>query len=63
MCVCVLKGLKTDQLQASLAGEDDGGGVVLCGVRRTRSGALVGDGHFACFAVELWAVGTPSDVL
>lgn len=53
----------TDQLQASLAGEDDGGSVVLCRVGRTLGGAVVGDGHLALGAADLRAAGRPPDIL
>lgn len=55
--------MPTDQLHASLAGEDDGGCVVLCRVSRALGGAVVSDGHFACRRIDLRAAGRPSNVL
>lgn len=53
----------TDQLEASLAGENDLGTVVLTGVRCTLGGAEVGDGHLSCGAVNDRPTGSPANVL
>lgn len=55
--------MRTDQLQASLAGKDDGGGVVLRRISCTLGGADVGDGHFPCGRIDLRAAGRPANVL
>lgn len=51
------------QLQASLAGEDDSGSVVLRRIRCTLGGAGVGDEHFSRSWVDARAAGGPTDVL
>lgn len=61
----IVKDVKvpTDQLQASLAGKDDGGGVVLLRVGRALGGAVIGDGYLTGFTVDLRTAGGPSNVL
>lgn len=53
----------TDQLQASLAGKDDGGSVVLFRISRTLGGAEVSDGHFPGCILDLRPAGSPPNVL
>lgn len=53
----------TDQLQASLASEDDGRLVVLCRISCALGGAEVRDGHFPRGDIDLRAAGGPSNVL
>lgn len=53
----------TDQLQASLAGEDDGRRVVLCRISCALGGAEVRDGHFPSGDIDLRATGGASNVL
>lgn len=61
----ILKDMKvlTDQLQASLAGEYDGGRVVLCRIGGAHGGAVVPDQHFSCCIIDLRAAGSSSNVL
>lgn len=53
----------TDQLQASLAGKDDGGSVVLFRISRALGGAEVSDGHFPGCIIDLRPTGSPPNVL
>lgn len=63
--ILIIKGMTvlTDQLQASLAGKDDGWSVVLCRISRTLCGAVVSDGHFPCCLIDLRAAGSSPNVL
>lgn len=54
---------RTDQFQASLAGEDDCGGVVLGRICFALGRAVVRDGHLACCTSDLRTTGAPSDIL
>lgn len=51
------------QLQASLAGEDDGRGVVLRRIGCTLGGAGVAYEHFSRGFVDVGAAGRPTDIL
>lgn len=55
--------MSTHQLQASLAGEDDGRRVVLRRIGCTLGGAEIGYEHFSRRFVDVGAAGRPTDIL
>lgn len=55
--------MSAHQLQASLAGEDDGRRVVLRRIGRTLGGAEIGYEHFSRCFVDVGAAGRPTNIL